>query len=84
MYTPGSSRVKTHTLDKELTSANTKEDVIAELYHSISPDTSLAKGTDSRMYTDYPLDHVYQYAGAGQQCHYDSESTTCAAQVSNT
>ena len=45
----------------------------------MGPDTSLA---NSHVYTDDPLDHVYQYADTGLHCH--SESTTGAAQVSNT
>ena len=81
-YTPGSSRVKTHTLDEELPqSTNTKEHMTQPgLYHAMGPDTSLAK--EATIYTDDPLDHVYQYADAG--LHYYSENTTGAAQVGKT
>ena len=48
----------------------------------MGPDTSIAKGTNSHVYTDDPLDHIYQYADTGLQYH--NESTTSAAQVSNT
>ena len=84
-YTPGSNRVKTHILDKEQPFANTKkEDKTATqpvLYHSVGPDTSVAKGTNSHVYTDDPLEHVYQYADTGLHCH--NESTTGTAQVGN-
>ena len=76
-YTPGHSRVKTHTLDKEVPSANNKQTTQPVLYHSIGPDTSMqSKGTASHLYTDDPLDHIYQYADTGL-----NESTTSAAQV---
>ena len=81
-HTPGSGRVKIHTLDKELPSTNNKKATRPVLYHSMGPNTSLAKETNLHVYTDDPVDHVYQYADAGLQCH--SESTIDAAQVSNT
>ena len=60
------------------------EDVETHLYHSMGPDTSLAKRAASHVYTDDPLqlDHVYQHADAGLHCY--DESTTDAAQVGNT
>ena len=58
------------------------EDVETHVYHSMGPDTSLAKRAVSHVYTDDPLDHVYQYADAGLHCY--DESTTDAAQVGNT
>ena len=75
---PESNRVRTHTIDKEVPSAN-KEEIQPVLYHSIGPDASLqSKGTASHLYTDDPLDHIYHYADTGL-----NESTTSAAQVRN-
>ena len=71
---PESNRAKTHTLDKE-------EATQPVLYHSIGPATSLAKGTASHMYTDDPLEHVYQCADTDLQC--PSQSATSAVQVRN-
>ena len=72
-----------HSLDKEIPSASTRKEVTQSgLYHAIGPDTSLTKRAASHVYTDDPLDHVYQYAHTGLQCH--DESTTGAAQVGNT
>jgi hypothetical protein len=70
----GSTRVKTHTLDKE---ASDKESTQPVLYHSIGPATSLDKGNASHMYIDDPPCHIYQDADTNLQC--PSESATNAA-----
>lgn len=84
-YVANGGKAKTDSLDKEMSSANSKEgeDMYTEavLYHSVGPDTTKTRaGINSHVYAGDHLNHVYQYAETGwegQTRRMATESTTC-------